>query len=106
MNPPFHGKRSRPNWACDDLSDRGQTQRAKALLALPQAYRARIGAAIDALASDPRMPGTRKPEGGNRLYRLRIGDYRVWRKNERPRRETPKPLFIMVRPARLERATT
>lgn len=29
-----------------------------ALLALPRAYRARIGAAIDALASDPRMPGT------------------------------------------------
>lgn len=49
----------------------------KALLALPQASRVRIGEGIEALASDPRKPGTRKLEGSDRLYRLRIGDYRV-----------------------------
>ncbi len=49
----------------------------KALLALPQAYRSRIAEAIEALASDPRRPGTRKLAGVEHLYRLRIGDYRV-----------------------------
>lgn len=49
----------------------------KALLALPQAYRVRIGEAIEALAHDPRKAGTRKLEGSERLYRLRVGDYRI-----------------------------
>jgi len=49
----------------------------KSLLGLPQAYRIRIGEAIDALASDPRKPGTRKLAGSDCLYRLRVGDYRV-----------------------------
>ncbi|WP_295385613.1 type II toxin-antitoxin system RelE/ParE family toxin [uncultured Thiodictyon sp.] len=49
----------------------------KALLSLPHAYRSRIGEAIDSLASDPRKPGTRKLEGSESLYRLRVGDYRV-----------------------------
>lgn len=49
----------------------------KVLLALPQAYRSRIAEAIDALANDPRRPGTRKLAGSESLYRLRVGDYRV-----------------------------
>ena len=49
----------------------------KALLALPHDMQRRMGAAIDALASDPRGPGTRKLTGGNLLYRLRVDDYRV-----------------------------
>ena len=49
----------------------------KALLSLPHAYRARVAEAIESLASDPRKPGTRKLEGSDCLYRLRIGDYRV-----------------------------
>jgi mRNA interferase RelE/StbE len=49
----------------------------KALLALPQVYRARIGEAVETLANNPRQSGTRKLEGSDRLYRLRIGDYRV-----------------------------
>lgn len=49
----------------------------KALLALPHELRRRMGAALDALASDPRRPGTRKLTGSDLLYRLRVGDYRV-----------------------------
>lgn len=49
----------------------------KALLALPHDMQRRMGAAIDALASDPRGPGTRKLTGSDLLYRLRVGDYRV-----------------------------
>lgn len=49
----------------------------KALLALPHDMQRRIGAAIDALATDPRGPGTRKLTGSDLLYRVRVGDYRV-----------------------------
>lgn len=49
----------------------------KALLALPQVYRERIAEAIEALADEPRKLGTRKLAGSDRLYRLRVGDYRV-----------------------------
>jgi mRNA interferase RelE/StbE len=49
----------------------------KALLALPQAYRVRIGESIKALAHNPLKAGTRKLEGSERLYRLRVGDYRI-----------------------------
>jgi mRNA interferase RelE/StbE len=38
---------------------------------------ARIAAAIDALASDPRPAGCRKLVGAERVYRVRVGDYRV-----------------------------
>lgn len=38
---------------------------------------ARIAEAIDALASDPRPSGCRKLVGTDRVYRVRVGDYRV-----------------------------
>lgn len=49
----------------------------KALLALPPDMARRMNKAIDALANDPRRPGTRKLAGSDTLYRLRVGDYRV-----------------------------
>ena len=47
------------------------------LRALPQAVRRRVGRRILALARDPRPYGSRKLEGMEDLYRLRVGDYRV-----------------------------
>lgn len=44
-------------------------------MAAPMA--ARIAATIDALAGDPRPSGCRKLAGTDRLYRVRVGDYRV-----------------------------
>jgi len=49
----------------------------KVLLALPQTNRSRIAEAIESLANDPRRPGTRKLTGSERLYRLRVGEYRI-----------------------------
>lgn len=46
-----------------------------ASMAAPMA--ARIAATIDALAGDPRPSGCRKLAGTDRLYRVRVGDYRV-----------------------------
>ena len=36
-----------------------------------------IGETIDALAEDPRPPGVEKVEGGEDLWRVRSGDYRI-----------------------------
>lgn len=49
----------------------------KALLDLPAETARRLSTAIDALAADPRGPGTRKLTGSDLLYRVRVGDYRV-----------------------------
>ena len=38
---------------------------------------ARVIAAIQALASNPRPPGCRKLTGSNNDWRIRVGDYRV-----------------------------
>ena len=38
---------------------------------------ARIWARIQRLADDPRPPGCRKLQGETRLWRIRVGDYRV-----------------------------
>lgn len=56
------------------MADRIEVKRnaRKALLALPQVDRARIGEAVETLANNPRQSGTRKLEGSDRLYRLRI----------------------------------
>ena len=37
----------------------------------------RIGLAVDGLQKNPRPPGVRKVQGHKRLYRIRIGQYRV-----------------------------
>jgi mRNA interferase RelE/StbE len=44
---------------------------------LPLPIKARIIAAIEALAVDPRPAGTRKMVGTANGYRIRVGDYRV-----------------------------
>jgi mRNA interferase RelE/StbE len=44
---------------------------------LPLAVQPRVRKAIDALAANPRPPGTMKIRGGTDLFRIRIGDYRV-----------------------------
>jgi mRNA interferase RelE/StbE len=54
----------------------GVTRRAnKELARLPAQMQERIDAALDALAADPRPPGTRKLTSG--AYRVHVGDYRV-----------------------------
>jgi mRNA interferase RelE/StbE len=37
----------------------------------------RVMRAVEALAGTPRPPGCRKLEGGEVVYRIRVGDYRV-----------------------------
>ncbi len=55
------------------LSPRARRQ----LLKLPADIGRRIERAIDALVEDPRPEGARKLEGGDDLYRIRVGDYRI-----------------------------
>ncbi len=49
----------------------------KQLGRLPAAMRARIAAAIGALADDPRPHGCKKLQNRTNQYRIRISDYRV-----------------------------
>jgi mRNA interferase RelE/StbE len=44
---------------------------------LPQDVQRRLRPKIDALASDPRPPGSEKLSGSEDAYRIRAGDYRV-----------------------------
>lgn len=37
----------------------------------------RVGAALDALVTEPRPPGCRKLEGEDDSWRVRVGDYRI-----------------------------
>jgi mRNA interferase RelE/StbE len=37
----------------------------------------RIGQAIDGFTENPRPPGSKKMKGGENLWRIRVGDYRV-----------------------------
>jgi mRNA interferase RelE/StbE len=50
---------------------------AEELAALPKADQRRIAARIDALRDNPRPPGVKMLAGGDKLYRLRVGDYRL-----------------------------
>ena len=47
------------------------------LAAIPKRYRTRIRKAIEGLSEEPRPPGVRKLTDKERLYRIRLGDYRV-----------------------------
>lgn len=49
----------------------------RALRQLDPATRQVIAAAIDALAADPRPPGTTAIKGHRPYLRIRVGDYRV-----------------------------
>ena len=51
-------------------------QAARAFRRLQHTVRDRVAAAIDALADDPRPPGTTKLAGRDD-YRIRVGDYRI-----------------------------
>ena len=44
---------------------------------IPRKALQRIAETIDALADDPRPPGTVKLAGEENLYRVRVGDYRI-----------------------------
>ena len=45
--------------------------------ALERAVQRRIAAHINTLAQQPFPPGLKKLQGGQDLYRIRVGDYRV-----------------------------
>jgi len=53
------------------------TSAAKEFRSLSAELKRRIGAAIDDLSQNPRPPGIRKLTGHIRLYRIRVGQYRV-----------------------------
>ena len=53
------------------------TLAAKEFRSLPPELKHRTSAAIDGLSQDPRPPGVRKLVGHERLYRIRVGQYRV-----------------------------
>ena len=50
---------------------------AKELQKLPNPLVARIFPRIENLSSNPRPPGCKKMQGGDREWRIRVGDYRV-----------------------------
>jgi len=54
-----------------------RTKALKALGALPRATRDEIQRAIDALAEEPRPAGVKALQGRKRLWRVRLGAYRV-----------------------------
>jgi mRNA interferase RelE/StbE len=56
-----------------DLSKRAKRQLSK----LDSDTQASIGAAIDALAVDPRPAGVKKLKGEETVYRIRVRDYRI-----------------------------
>jgi mRNA interferase RelE/StbE len=49
----------------------------KDLQSIPRSFVARIIARIERLPSDPFPPQSAKLQGAERLYRLRVGDYRI-----------------------------
>lgn len=44
---------------------------------LPKQLQARLRSHIDALAQNPRPPGSEQLKGEDNAYRLRVGDYRI-----------------------------
>ena len=50
---------------------------ARELDALPQPMRRRVARAIGALATEPRPPSVKLLSGPERIWRVRVGDYRV-----------------------------
>jgi mRNA interferase RelE/StbE len=49
----------------------------KELERLPRAAVVRIREAVDDLAEDQHPPGSKKIKGEDRMFRIRVGDYRV-----------------------------
>jgi mRNA interferase RelE/StbE len=50
---------------------------AKELKKLPSQLVARIVPRLESLAANPRPPGCKKMQGGDREWRIRLGDYRA-----------------------------
>ncbi|HHE70777.1 MAG TPA: type II toxin-antitoxin system RelE/ParE family toxin [Chloroflexi bacterium] len=50
---------------------------AREFRSLPTKLKFRVGATVDSLRENPRPPGVRKLVGHERLYRIRVGRYRV-----------------------------
>lgn len=50
---------------------------AKEFNSLPKDVKTRVAKALDGLEVNPRPPGVRKLRGHKRLYRIRVGSYRV-----------------------------
>jgi mRNA interferase RelE/StbE len=50
---------------------------AKELKKLPNQLVARIVPRLESLSANPRPPGCKKMQGGDREWRIRIGDYRA-----------------------------
>jgi mRNA interferase RelE/StbE len=55
----------------------------RGLASLPKADRRHVDEAILGLADDRHPPGSKKLQGEDDLYRIRVGDYRVIYKNEK-----------------------
>jgi len=53
------------------------TSAAREFRSLSTELKYRISAAIDGLSQNPRPPGVRRLVGHERLYRIRVGQYRV-----------------------------
>ena len=53
------------------------TSAAKEFRSLREEIKRRVAVAIDALRQNPRPRGARKLRGHGRLYRIRVGSYRV-----------------------------
>jgi len=53
------------------------TSAEKELKRLPRQMVARIISRLEHLATDPRPPGCKKLKGGDREWRIRVGDYRT-----------------------------
>jgi mRNA interferase RelE/StbE len=53
------------------------TSAAREFRLLPANIKRRVAVAIEALRQTPRPTGVRKLEGHERLYRIRVGQYRV-----------------------------
>ncbi len=49
----------------------------RGLATLPRVVQRRVDAAILALAEVPHPPGSKKLQGEDDLYRIRVGDYRI-----------------------------
>jgi mRNA interferase RelE/StbE len=49
----------------------------RALSKLPEPVQRRIAVKLRALQENPRPPGAEKLQGGEELYRVRVGDYRI-----------------------------
>ena len=60
-----------------DYDVRFASSAAKEFRSLPTPIKHRIAAAVDSLSKEARPPGTRKLVGHERLYRIRVGSYRV-----------------------------